>query len=202
MARPKSEEKRNTLLSVAAQVFAKNGLSASTASITNAAGMAEGTLFNYFKGKDDLMNTLYVEIKNDLAQSMLSGKPKSPSPRDVLHHIWCNYVSWGAQNPDRLAVLHKLKVWEGLRPEIPESTTACFNELQRMVETAMAAGELKNVPYEFMLAIFSSNAETVMNYIKQDPDKARVYTEQGFELYWSGIAGSEKDETGSKKKSN
>ena len=34
MARPKSEEKRSRLLSVATEVFAKNGLSASTASIT------------------------------------------------------------------------------------------------------------------------------------------------------------------------
>jgi len=58
MARPKSEEKRSKLLSVATEVFARNGLSASTASITNAAGMAEGTLFVYFKGKDDLINAL------------------------------------------------------------------------------------------------------------------------------------------------
>ncbi|MBX3072815.1 TetR/AcrR family transcriptional regulator [Candidatus Obscuribacterales bacterium] len=189
MARPKSEEKRNTLLSVAAQVFAKNGLSASTASITSAAGMAEGTLFNYFKGKDDLMNTLYVEIKNDLASTMLCGNPKTDSPKDVMHHIWCNYVAWGARNPDRLAVLHKLKVWEGLKPDIPESTTACFDELQKMVNNAIACGALRDVPYEFMLAIFASNAETVMHYIKQDPDRADFYTEQGFQLFWSGIAG-------------
>lgn len=197
MARPKSEEKRNTLLSVAAQVFAKNGLSASTASITSAAGMAEGTLFNYFKGKDDLMNTLYVEIKSDLAATMLCGQPGSKTPRDVMHHIWCNYVDWGAKNPERLAVLHKLKVWEGLKPDIPESTTACFHELQKMVDDAIACGALKNVPYEFILAIFASNAETVMHYIKQFPDQAEFYKEQGFQLFWTGIAG---DETTRKKR--
>jgi AcrR family transcriptional regulator len=192
MARPKSEEKRNSLLSVAAQVFATNGLSASTASITKAAGMAEGTLFIYFKGKDELMNTLYVEIKNDLAETMLDGLPHNASPRDGMQHIWNNYVDWGAKNPDHLAALHKLKVWEGLKPEIPETTLARFEQLHKLVESAITDGALKDVPYEFMLAIFSSHAETVMQYIKQDPSQASYYKEQGFELFWTGIAASEK----------
>lgn len=188
MARPRSEEKRNTLLSVATQVFAKNGLSASTASITNAAGMAEGTLFIYFKGKDELMNTLYVEIKNDLAEAMLTGHTHKASPREGMQHIWNNYVDWGARNPDRLALLHKLKVWEGLKPEIPEATLARFEQLHKLIETAIADGAVKDVPYEFMLAIFSAHAETVLQFIKQNPDNADLYKKQGFELFWTGIA--------------
>src|SRR5271154_6886511 len=101
MARPKSEEKRNTLLSVAAEVFARNGLSASTASITNAAGLAEGTLFVYFKGKDELINTLYQEIKQDLASAMLSDFPRKGSVRACTQHVWNRYVEWGVKNPEQ-----------------------------------------------------------------------------------------------------
>ncbi len=191
MARPRSEEKRNTLLSVATQVFAKNGLTASTASITSAAGMAEGTLFIYFKGKDELLNTLYVEIKNDLAESMLRGQPHKASPKEGMQHIWNNYIDWGAENPERLAVLHKLKVWEGLKPEIPEATAACFEELNTLIETAIADGALRDVPYDFMLAIFSAQAETVLQFIKQNPDKASYYKEHGFQLFWTGISAND-----------
>lgn len=191
MARPKSEEKRNILLSVATQVFAKNGLSASTASITSAAGMAEGTLFCYFKGKDELMNTLYAEIKYDLAQAMLCGLPRNASPREDMQFIWNHYIDWGANNPDRLAVLHKLKVWEGLKPEVAENTAKCFNELHTLVESAITGGALKDVPFEFLIAIFSANAETVMQFIKQDPDRAALYKERGFELFWTGITAND-----------
>jgi AcrR family transcriptional regulator len=187
MARPKSEEKRNILLSVATQVFAKNGLTASTASITNAAGMAEGTLFNYFKGKDDLMNTLYLEIKNDLAEAMLCGHPRNASPQEGMQYIWNHYIDWGAKNPERLAVLHKLKVWEGLKPEIAETAAARFAELHSLIDSAISGGALKEVPFEFMIAIFTAQAETVMQFIKQDPDKATIYKDRGFELFWTGI---------------
>lgn len=40
MARPRSGDKRNTLLAAAAKVFASNGLSATTASVTAEAGVA------------------------------------------------------------------------------------------------------------------------------------------------------------------
>jgi AcrR family transcriptional regulator len=82
MAKPKSEDKRNAILSAAVQVFAKRGLGAPTAAITKAAGIAEGSLFTYFKTKDELVNALYCELKLELADSMMSGFPRGREPRD------------------------------------------------------------------------------------------------------------------------
>src|SRR5258708_5790685 len=63
MAKPKSEDKRNAILSAAIQVFAERGLGAPTAAITSAAGIAEGSLFTYFTTKEELINALYRELK-------------------------------------------------------------------------------------------------------------------------------------------
>ena len=63
MAKPKSENKRNAILSAATQVFAERGLGAPTAAITGAAWIAEGSLFTYFKTKDELINALYRELR-------------------------------------------------------------------------------------------------------------------------------------------
>ena len=187
MARPKSEEKRNTLLSVAAEVFARNGLSASTASITNAAGVAEGTLFIYFKGKDELINTLYEEIKQDLADAMLSGYPHKAAVRFRTQHVWNRYVQWGVENPDQLAVLHKIKVWEGLQPEVIEATTARFAELHSLIESAISLGVFQNIPNDFVIAMLAAQAETTMQFMRQCPKESDLYKDQGFEIFWNGI---------------
>ncbi len=188
MARPKSGEKRNTLLTVAAQVFAKNGLSASTASITNAAGLAEGTLFIYFKGKDELINTLYVEIKQDLAEAMLTDYPQVASVRERTQYIWNRYVDWGVENPDQLAVLHKIKVWEGLQPEVRESTTARFTELLSLTENAISQGIFQNIPHEFLIATLTAQAETTMQFMRQHPQESALYKNTGFDIFWNGIS--------------
>jgi AcrR family transcriptional regulator len=191
MARLKSEEKRKTLLAAATRVFANGGLSASTASITSAAGLAEGTLFVYFKGKDELINSLYEEIKLDLAEAMLSDYPRKASVHDRTKHIWNKYVEWGVENPDRLEVLHKIKVWEGLQPEVREATTARFAELHSLTETAISEGIFQNIPNDFVIAMLSAQAETTMHFMRQHPKERRAYKDKGFEIFWNGISRKE-----------
>ena len=70
----KSEERRNAILSAATEVVAERGVGATTAAIAAAAAVGEGSLFTYFKNKDELLNLLYREIKLDLANAMMSGR--------------------------------------------------------------------------------------------------------------------------------
>lgn len=81
MARPKSEDKKQALLEAATQAIAQSGIAASTAVIARNAGVAEGTLFRYFATKDELINTLYLHLKQDLCQSMIMelAPPGDPS---------------------------------------------------------------------------------------------------------------------------
>ncbi|MCW3058267.1 MAG: TetR family transcriptional regulator, partial [Capsulimonas sp.] len=72
MARPKSEDKRKAILTAATQVFAERGLGHSpTSEISRRAGVAEGTLFTYFKTKDELVCALYQELKQQMAGAMM-----------------------------------------------------------------------------------------------------------------------------------
>src|SRR5712675_1273665 len=100
MARPKSENKRNAILDAATRVFAERGLTAApTSEISRQAGVAEGTLFTYFKTKDELINALYREIKLELADAMMSDFPRKKNVRTKLQQVWDRYVNWGIAHP-------------------------------------------------------------------------------------------------------
>jgi AcrR family transcriptional regulator len=105
VARPKSEDKRNAILEAAMRLFAERGLAAApTSRISNWAGVAEGTLytyfrtFTYFRTKDDLINSLYREIKLELADAMMSDFPRKKNVRTRLRHVWDRYAKWGIAN--------------------------------------------------------------------------------------------------------
>src|SRR3981081_2383749 len=138
MAKPKSEDKRNAILSAATQVFAERGLGAPTAAITSAAGIAEGSLFTYFKTKDELVNTLYREIKMELADAMMSGFPRKASVRHRLQHVWDQYVEWGIAHEKQHKVLRQMMVWEGLTDEAKAAGSAPFLEIGTMAQEAVA----------------------------------------------------------------
>ena len=187
MARPKSEDKRNAILAAAIEVFAERGLSAATSAISSGAGVAEGTLFTYFKTKDELVNALYCEIKLEIADAMMSGFPRTQSVRNRLEHVWNHFVQWGVANPKHHKVLKQIEVWDGLTEESKAAGMAPFVEIQRMTEDAVAQSIIKDLPQRFLSATINVLAATTMDFIRQDPEKAETYRSAGFAMLWAGM---------------
>lgn len=94
MARPKSEDKKQALLEAATQAIAQSGIAASTAVIARNAGVAEGTLFRYFATKDELINTLYLHLKQDLCQSMIMELDRSITDAKTMTRFIGRSVNW------------------------------------------------------------------------------------------------------------
>jgi AcrR family transcriptional regulator len=187
MARPKSEDKRNAILSAATEVFAERGLSAATSAISTAAGVAEGTLFTYFKTKDELINALYREIKLELADAMMSDFPRRTGIRERLEHVWNRYLAWGIKNPNQQKVLQQMTVWGGLTRESKHAGTAPFLEIEKMAAAAVAQHVFLDRPLEFIAAAMSALADTTMDFVRRNPKQADLYRNQGFEMLWAGI---------------
>jgi AcrR family transcriptional regulator len=190
VARPKSEDKRNAILDAATRVFAERGLTAApTSEISKQAGVAEGTLFTYFKTKDDLINALYREIKLELADAMMSGFPRKKSVRARLRHVWDGYVNWGVTNPEQRRVLAQLQVSGMLLKESIEAGSAPFVEMQSMIRDAVEQHILRaDLPMELISKMMAASAEATMELIVLKPAMANKYRNGGFEIYWAGIA--------------
>ena len=187
MARPKSEDKRNAILAAATQVFAQRGLGAATSAISQAAGVAEGTLFTYFKTKDDLVNELYRQIKLELADAMMSGFPRKQSVRHRLQHVWDGYVNWGVANPGQRKALAQLEVSDRLSSESKTAGLAPFIEIQTMVQDARAQHVFRDLPEEFVAGTMRALAETTMKFMTAHPKMGDEYRQLGFAVLWAGI---------------
>lgn len=133
MARPKSEDKKQALLEAATAAFAQSGIAASTALIARNAGVAEGTLFRYFATKDDLLNALYLHLKQDLCQTMLANLDRTiTEPKEHTRNIWNSYVDWGIRNPLAHAAIRQIGVSEKLNAETEQAVKDMFPELHEL----------------------------------------------------------------------
>jgi AcrR family transcriptional regulator len=169
-------------------VVAERGVGASTAAIAVAAGVGEGSLFTYFKSKDELLNVLYREIKLDMANAMLSGFPRRLSVRHRLQHIWNGYIDWGVQNPAQNRALHQIEMWAGLTEESKRAGSAPFLEIQQMTDEATVQRLLRDVPLELVGAAVRALAEMTMDLLEKNPKKDLEYRGAGFEMLWAAIA--------------
>ena len=188
MARAKSEDKRNAILSAATEVFAERGLAAATSAISQAAGVAEGTLFTYFNTKDELINALYRAIKLELADAMMSDFPRRASLRTRLQHVWDRYAGWGVANPLQHKALQQIVVWSGLTEESKCAGVAPFREIEKMAQDAVAQHLFLDRPLEFIAATLSAMADTTIEFMRRTPKQAEMYRNAGFEMLWAAIA--------------
>jgi AcrR family transcriptional regulator len=190
VARPKSETKRNAILDAATRVFAERGLTAApTSEISKQAGIAEGTLFTYFKTKDDLINALFREIKLEQADAIMAGFPRKKSIRTRLRHVWDGYVNWGMKNPEQRKVLSQLQVSGMLSKQSLEAGSAPYREMHNMTRDAIEQHILRaDLPIELISKMLAASAEATMDLIVLKPALANKYRNGGFEIYWSGIA--------------
>ncbi|MHC4548792.1 MAG: TetR/AcrR family transcriptional regulator [Planctomycetota bacterium] len=89
--RPGKAERRRRILESARQVFARRGFAATRMSdIATEAKVGKGTLYEYFRGKEELFSTLVVGVARESLESLrLRGLSDDPAEalRDVIAYV-------------------------------------------------------------------------------------------------------------------
>lgn len=84
----RSRDKRDRILKAAVKVFARNGFHATRVSeVAKAAGVADGTIYLYFKSKEELLVSLFEDRVSKLLAFMQDNLPKLPSAPDRLRAV-------------------------------------------------------------------------------------------------------------------
>jgi TetR/AcrR family fatty acid metabolism transcriptional regulator len=100
-----SGDKRDRILTAAERIFARHWFFAAKVSdVAKEAGVADGTIYLYFKSKDDLLISLFerrMEQLNKILRAAIADK----SPRDQLHTFIRTYLQLVADEPSAAEVL-------------------------------------------------------------------------------------------------
>jgi AcrR family transcriptional regulator len=184
MARPRSEDKRVALLEAATEAVAAHGLGAPTARIAKAAGVAEGTLFRYFPTKDDLLNELYLHIKQKTSVAVARKYVADAPLRYRAQALWDGYIDWGLANPQASQALNQLTASGVVTQATREQCLAEFPEPGIATGLSTSAAFV-HLPAAFADALFLALASTTMEFAARDPQNAETYKASGFVALWS-----------------
>jgi AcrR family transcriptional regulator len=106
MARTGAAAKRRIILDAAVRVFARQGFhSARVSDIADEAGVAYGLVYHYFKAKDEVLDTLFVERWTVLLEAIREVDASAGEPREKLHQITGFIVDSYRHDPDLMKVI-------------------------------------------------------------------------------------------------
>src|SRR5512141_909849 len=87
-ARPDKADKRDAILRAAIDTFAARGFfNAQVADVARAAGVAAGTVYLYFRGKDDLLISIFDRTMKDAIAAGRASVARKQAPVDRLREI-------------------------------------------------------------------------------------------------------------------
>ena len=98
--RAEDPDKRQAILSAALELFVERGYyGTAVPAVADRAGVGAGTIYRYFRSKEDLVNTLYRQCKKELATHVLLGIAPDAPPREQFHQFWVRLAAFARKSP-------------------------------------------------------------------------------------------------------
>jgi AcrR family transcriptional regulator len=97
--RTRDDKKQEALFLATIKLVNEIGFASSSVSkIAREAEVSPATLYVYFKNKEDLLVSTYVEIKMGMGAALLAGLDESKPLHDILYRVWHNVFTYVSSN--------------------------------------------------------------------------------------------------------
>ena len=138
--------KPQAIIDAAIRVFARNGYYNSRVSdIASEAGIASGTIYLYFKTKDDILVTLFREKMAEWVALVRKEIASERDPLEKIRKIVALHFRVLQENPDLAEVL-QVELRQGqkfFRGGSAHEVTAYFDVIESVLEEGVAAGRIR-----------------------------------------------------------
>ena len=188
MARKLTEAKRLAILDAAAEVFSRKDFhDVLTDEIAAEAGVGKGTIYRYFRSKDDLYFATLVRGFDQLGQAFPIPAPPDCTPRIRLERIAANVlkVFWN-RRPFYMLLIRDEKLLQDRENEIKKKRAGLERIIQEAVEAGMAAGEFRRVDARVAANLFLGMVRSALMY-HRDSETASAYAGQITDLFLHGV---------------
>jgi AcrR family transcriptional regulator len=184
-------DKREQLLEASIDLFAKEGFwNTPTSRIAKHAGVATGTLFNYFPTKDALIDAVYMRIMDEWADYVMEGYPNDGDIKRCLGHLWYRVIDWGVHNPQRYALKQQLHLSDLLSPESLNRKTDQLTVINALIQAGFEAKLFKEISIDYFVSIVMADLDATVRYAVANEIRgmslSRLIT-VSFDIFWEGV---------------
>jgi TetR/AcrR family transcriptional regulator, fatty acid metabolism regulator protein len=192
--RPVVTDKREAILRAAIRVFAHNGyFNSKVADIASEAGVADGTVYLYFKSKEEILHSIF---DRSMEEAIAAGKKQleqTTDPREKLRRIALLHLErLGADR--ELAIVFQVEL-RGSTKFMEEFSAAGFAEYLNLIRSTIEAGQSAGVFRQELNAkvvakiLFGALDEMATNWIlSKRRYKLAPMADQVLDIFLNGVS--------------
>jgi AcrR family transcriptional regulator len=185
-------ETNDEILLAALKLFAEKGFF--NTSLTEIAEAAElkntSALYQHFKNKQAIASQLYANILDSLSISIDDIRRKNQKTPEQLRGIVDLLFQLTDDAPDVMRFLLILKLDEFLPEEKPLQESAAFVKIQKIIQSGIKAGEIRNIDHMLINTYFFGIINNTLRMVLTGALDKKIdsYQTQAWLVAWSVIA--------------
>jgi TetR/AcrR family transcriptional regulator len=175
------EQRRNLIIDAAEKVFFSKGVETATMDeVAHVAEYSKGTLYLYFKNKDELFLAIMERALSHLSQRFMKVLESDKCGLDKIHDIGKAYFEFYKEEPDYFSVMLHKEIRE-VTPEAVKGASGfarcneignqLFFQLQEAVRLGIADGSIRNDldPVKLSLVLWGHSAGVLHIFKTKEP---------------------------------
>jgi AcrR family transcriptional regulator len=184
-------DKQEQILNAALKLFVENGFHGTpTSKIAQEAGVSNGTLFHYYKTKDELVIALYIHIKTNLTRCVDHARVEGETIKASFKRMYISSMYWAINNPVEFRFTQQFHSSPYLTMVSHEEILKQTRYLTDFMQEAINVRVLKPLPVDLLFTLISSHIYGINEYLvasKVEEEKQKEVIDQSFELIWDMI---------------
>lgn len=170
----------------ALKLFAEQGIDAtSTREITKDVGVAEGTLYRHFKSKQDLIDTVYIDIKKGMFEGVVEKIDLRGTIEKNIKAIAKHTIEYFLKNYDCLLFMDMMEKSPKFSPAINEELETIIKPSKVIIEKWIKDGKLRDVDDELISVVFWDLIIRISRYCHLKNSK--TVEDAYLDIIWSAV---------------
>ncbi len=153
------------------------------------AKVAAGTIYLYFKGKEELINALYAMIVADFNQKVLAGYREDQTVQQNFMDMMERAIGFYLAEPDNFSFIEQYTYAPFLFKEIQEENFLLLLPIYKMMREGKKQGVIRNIPDAILLSLIHGPMNTIIKlHLARKTDLNKKGAKQKFyEAAWGAI---------------
>ncbi|MBD2769511.1 TetR/AcrR family transcriptional regulator [Hymenobacter sp. BT664] len=180
------------IIDAALRLFVENGFHGTpTSRVASEAGVSNGSLFNAYKTKDDLIVAVYIYVKDELDAHLNQHTWATQSVRERFQQFLTESVRWALANP---LAFRFIQQFQASPYQSKLSAEQVQRQTQRHLEAlaeGVGAGLLRPLPVPLLFLMVSSQVFALFHFLLLNPateQEQNHLLEQAAQAVWESIS--------------
>lgn len=180
--------KRDLIFNAALHLFVENGFhGTATSKIAQEAGVANGTLFQYFKTKDELVVHLYIHLKDELAEYVSKNTVHNADMKQTIKTQVLSSLFWALDNQAKFQFIQQFHTSPYIGQVEQDVLNKQIEPHLTLIQEAIRQGIVKPLPADLVYLLITNHVFGLYQYLiskKIPKTQQHQLIETTFDMLW------------------